>query len=325
MSSMYSPRLKCGVCADLSILHSHCKQCGNLCENCSGLHSKGNAFKNHNVVPLTFSDGMETSSIKVEPSTQLDHLDSTPTATCITTADLLSTATNAPRPAYAPSTSSNDTPTPHNVPSTSNAPNTPKKKGVKRKATSVNAPTSHNVPSIPTNAPTSHNVPSTSNAPNTPKKKGVKRKATSVIMKEMKKAACPQSKHQSNTVDLCCQDCDQAICSQCLTTAHTDHRIGDITDFFGKKRAMIESDLDLIQSHIQQREEAKKQLAEDLKKMEQASENVVKEVKDFADKVRSTILKKADDLKASTKETKKRINSRNGEFVKENQKTRNLA
>ncbi|XP_062584145.1 uncharacterized protein LOC134245927 [Saccostrea cucullata] len=292
MSSIYSPRLKCGVCAVLSILHSHCKQCGNLCENCSGLHSKGNAFKNHNLVPLTFSDEMETSSIKVELSTPLDHLDSTPTTTCTTTADLLSTATNAPTRDYASSTSSN-------------------------------APTSHNVPSTSTNAPTSHNVPSTSsNAPSTPTKKGVKRKAASVLMMGMEKAACP--KHKTNTVDLCCQDCNQAICSQCLTAAHTGHRIGDITDFFGKKRAMIESDLDLIQSHIQQREEAKQQMVEDLEKMEQASESVVKEVKDFADKVRSTILKKAEDLKASTKETKKNIVSRNGEFAKEIKKLETL-
>ncbi|XP_062610555.1 tripartite motif-containing protein 2-like [Saccostrea cucullata] len=300
MSSIYSPLLKCGVCADLSILHSHWKQCGNLCENCSGLHSKGNAFKNHNVVPLTFSDGMETSSIKVEPSTQLDNLDSTPTAKCTTTA-----ATNAPKPAYSPSSSSN-------APTRDYA-----------SSTSTNAPTSHNVPPTSTNAPTSHNVPSTpSNAPSTPKKKGVKRKPASVSMKGMKKVACP--KHKSNTVNLCCQDCNQAICSQCLTAAHTGHRIGDITDFFGKKRAMIESDLDLIQSHIQQREKAKQQMVEDLEKMEQASESVVKEVKDFADKVRSTILKKAEDLKASTKETKKNIVSRNGEFVKEIKKLETL-
>ncbi|XP_062584147.1 E3 ubiquitin-protein ligase TRIM71-like isoform X2 [Saccostrea cucullata] len=243
---------------------------------------------------------METSSIKVEPSTQLDNLDSTPTAKCTTTA-----ATNAPTPAYPPSTSSNA--------STRNY----------ASSTSTNAPTSHNVPPTSTNAPTSQNVPSTSsNAPSTPTKKGVKRKAASVLMKGMEKAACP--KHKSNTVDLYCKSCDQAICSQCLTAAHTGHSIDDITDFFEKKRAKIESDLDLIKSHIQQREEARQKMVKDLEEMEQASENVVKEVRNFADKVRSTILKKADDLKASTKETKKNIVSRNGEFVKEIKKLETL-
>ncbi|XP_061186738.1 B-box type zinc finger protein ncl-1-like [Saccostrea echinata] len=252
MSSIYSPRTKCGVCADVSILHSHCKQCGNLCENCSGLHSKGNAFKDHEVISLTFSPGMETSSIKKEPSIQPDLVEST-TATSTTPVDPASTSSNASNP---------------------------------------------------------------------PKKKGMKRKSAQDSMKGMEKAACP--KHKYNTVDLCCQDCNQAICSQCMATAHTGHRTGDFTEFFEHKRAMLRNDLYLIQSHIKQREEAKQQLVEHLEKMEQATENVVKEVKDFIEKMRATILQKAEDLKTRTKETKRQITSRKGEFVKEINKLETL-
>ncbi|XP_061186253.1 B-box type zinc finger protein ncl-1-like [Saccostrea echinata] len=252
MSSIYSPQIKCGVCADLSILHSHCKQCGNLCENCSGLHSKGNAFKDHEVIPITFSTGMETSSIKEEqPSIQPDLLESTPTSTI--RVDPASTSSNASNP---------------------------------------------------------------------PKKKGVKRKSAQDSMKGMEKASCP--KHKSNTVDLCCQDCNQAVCSQCMTTAHTGHRTGDFTEFFEHKRAMLRNDLYLIQSHIKQREEAKQQLVEHLEKMEKATENVVKEVKNFIEKMRTAIHQKAEDLKTHTKETKKQITSRKGEFVKEINKLETL-
>ncbi|XP_062581900.1 uncharacterized protein LOC134243681 [Saccostrea cucullata] len=323
MSSIYSPRLKCGMCDNVRILHSICKQCGNLCEDCSGLHSKGNAFKNHNVVPLTFSDRIETSSIKMKPSTQLDLHDSPPTTRC-TIPPHISTSTNAPRPGHAPSTSY--TPTPVYPQSTSNAPTTVNPSSTSNAPTHVyppstsNAPTPLDAPSTSSNTPTPGSSTAT-NTPNTPKKKGVKRKAASMLMKEMEKAACP--KHKPNIVDLCCQNCNQAICSQCVK-AHTGHQIGDITDFFGNKKDVIESDLNLIQSHIKQREEARQQLVEDLEKMEQASESVMKEVKDFADKVRSTILKKAEDLKASTKETKKKIVSRKGEFDKEIKKLETL-
>ncbi|XP_061186732.1 E3 ubiquitin-protein ligase TRIM71-like [Saccostrea echinata] len=249
MSSTYC-LTRCGMCANLSILHSDCKQCGNICENCSGLHSKGKAFKDHEVKYIALSRGMETNPISEEPSIQPDILESTPTTT------------------------------------------------------------------------TPDNPPSTPNTSGIQKKKTVKRKSAQDSMKGMEKAACP--KHKSNTVDLCCQDCNQAICSQCLTTAHTGHRIGDITEFFGNKRAMIKNDLDVIQSHINQREEAKQQLVEDLEKMEQATENVVKEVKDFIEKMRATILQKAEDLKTRTKETKRQITSRKGEFVKEINKLETL-
>ncbi|XP_062584905.1 uncharacterized protein LOC134246533 [Saccostrea cucullata] len=377
MSSIYSPRLKCGVCADLSILYSHCKQCGNLCENCSGLHSKGNAFKNHNVVSLTFSDEIDTSSIKMEPSIQLDLRDNIPVTTCIIPPDVASTSTSAPTSVHAPSTSNapkhvyvpltsnapkpvyglltsnapkpgyvlltSNAPKPGYVPLTSNAPkpsyvpltsiapkpfyvpstsNAPKPVYVPSTSNAPKpfyAPSTLNAPApgyapLTSNAPTPGYTTST-NTPNTSTKKGVKRKAASVTMKEIEKVACP--KHTSKTVDLCCQDCNQAICSQCLISSHTGHRIGDITDFFGNKRAMIESDLDLIQSHIQQREDAKQQLVEELGKLEQASESVMKDVKDFIEKMRTTILNKAEEMKATTKETKKMITSRIGDFVKE--------
>ncbi|XP_061186737.1 uncharacterized protein LOC133194843 isoform X2 [Saccostrea echinata] len=248
MSSTYC-LTRCGMCANLSILHSDCKQCGNICENCSGLHSKGKAFKDHEVKYIALSRGMETNPIS-EPSIQPDILKSTPTTT------------------------------------------------------------------------TPDNPPSTPNTSGIQKKKTLKRKSAQDSMKGMEKASCP--KHKSYTVDLCCQDCNQAVCSQCMTTAHTGHRTGDFTEFFENKRAMLRNDLYLIQSHINQREEAKQQLVEHLEKMEKATENVVKEVKNFIEKMRTAIHQKAEDLKTHTKETKKQITSRKGEFVKEINKLETL-
>ncbi|XP_062584915.1 uncharacterized protein LOC134246544 [Saccostrea cucullata] len=369
-SSTHSSRLKCAMCSNLHTLHSHCKQCGNICENCSNFHRKGNAFKDHEVINIALPKGAKAIPFEIESLHEHEFIKS-PKPILHESPSGLTPSKPKKKKGMKPESDSyskqkmkivlpmvNDikkikteksiqpeksvqqvvlkdvfTKTTHiESPSGLKASNFPEKKTKKQESDCTfiqnrNIASPMKTPSIQQEILGSNcsktsldDTPSASFKPQ--EKKGIKRKSDSITLKEMGNAACP--KHKTYILDLCCRDCSVAICSQCLVTNHSCHTIGNIEEFFQNKKARIESDLNLIQSHIEQREKAKQKMMEEQEKMEQATGNVVKEIKNITEKMQAIIQQKVEYLKTHTREIKKMVTSRKGDFNKEINKLETL-
>ena len=110
---------------------------------------------------------------------------------------------------------------------------------------------------------------------------------------------CPRQGHQNEELKYFCQECETAVCQQCVTVDHEGHRKKIIEEEAQSQKLEIKTMIQIQKRNLQSKIDIVTQLDETCAKLIQQSENVKRDVEKFVDGLIKTIKAKKQNMIAS--------------------------
>ena len=110
---------------------------------------------------------------------------------------------------------------------------------------------------------------------------------------------CPRQGHQNEELKYFCQECETAVCQTCVTVDHEGHRKKIIEEEAQIQKLEVKTMIQTQKRNLQSKIDIVTQLDENCAKLIQQSENVKRDVENFADGLIKTIEAKKQNMIAS--------------------------
>ena len=121
---------------------------------------------------------------------------------------------------------------------------------------------------------------------------------------------CPVEGHQKKELEYVCKKCDTAVCPTCVLLDHNGHTLKLIEEEAEVQKIEMTALIEEQRKNLQEKINLVSQLDEDYAKLVQQSENLIRDVKTFADNLIKTIeAKKQNIISAVENETRKSLES----------------